>query len=84
MREFYVSNTNSVMKSQASKIMYWSNKYFTDMVNHLDVHTFIYFELASSLNVSVRCSPRTTAILEFNIKPLTNSNGRLSRFLFRA
>ena len=28
------------------------------MVNHLDAHTFIYFELASSPIVTVRCSPR--------------------------
>ena len=54
------------------------------MTNHLDVHTFIYSELASSPSVTVRCSSRIDRHLGFNIKPLTNSNGRLSRFLFRA
>ena len=41
------------------------------MVNRLDVHTYIYFELASSPIVPVRYSPRIYRHLEFNNKPLT-------------
>ena len=44
------------------------------MVNRLDVHTYIYFELASfpieSTNLGIYRH------LELNIKPLTTSNGR--------
>ena len=35
-------------------------KYFRNMMNRLDVHTYIYFELASSPIVLVRYSPRCT------------------------
>ena len=48
------------------------------MVNHLDVHTFIYFELDSSPIVTVWRSSWIilTAILKFNIKLLTTSNAQ--------
>ena len=40
------------------------------MVNRLDVHTLIYFELASSSIVPVQYRPQSYRHLEFNIKPL--------------
>ena len=48
------------------------------MVNHLDVHTFIYFELDTSPIVTVWRSSWIilTAILKFNIKLLTTSNAQ--------
>ena len=41
------------------------------MVNRLDVHTYIYFELPSL---------RIYRHLELNIKPLTTSNGRPTQY----
>ena len=45
------------------------------MVNRLDVHTHIYFELASSPIVPIY---EFTAIL--NLKSLTTSNGRPTQY----
>ena len=45
------------------------------MVNRLDVHTYVYFELTSSPIVPV-CEFTAILNLGSNIKPLTTSNGR--------
>lgn len=48
------------------------------MVNRLVVHTLMYFDLASCMIVTVRYGPQIDRHLEFNIKLLATSNGRLN------